>query len=91
MSGLPLQLFFGGVTAGGFLIAGGFFLRFWSKSRDPLFLAFALAFWLMAIDQGLVQVIVNPEENRPEAYLPRLAAFALIALAILRKNLTRAP
>jgi Family of unknown function (DUF5985) len=91
MNGSAFQIFLGGVTAGGFLMAGGFFLRFWRKSRDGLFLAFAIAFWLMAADQAVVKVIVNPEENRPEAYLLRLAAFAMIAFAVVRKNMSRNP
>jgi hypothetical protein len=84
-----VQIFVGGAIAMGFAVAGGFFLRFWRRAQEPLFLAFAMAFWLMAIDQVVVTLIIRTEVNRPEAYLFRLAAFALIVLAIIRKNLAK--
>jgi hypothetical protein len=78
--------FLSGAVTFGFIVAGLFFLRFWRRTEDGLFLAFALAFWLLATAQGLLALGNIPVEERSWIYLIRLAAFALILLAIARKN-----
>ena len=80
----------GAITMGQ-LIAGLFFLRFWTRTRDRLFLAFAAAFWLLAINQGIIALAGIPREEQSWVYVLRLAAFLLIILAIVSKNLSRAP
>jgi hypothetical protein len=71
----------------GFLVAGLFFARFWARSRDSLFLAFAAAFWLLALNQLLVSLVDDEAEDRQSwLYLLRVVAFLLIAIAIVRKN-----
>lgn len=77
----------GGIAVG-YLIVGAFFLRFWSRTRDSLFAIFALAFALMAIGQVLPVVFGIPQESQSGVYLLRLAAFVLIIVAIVRKNLS---
>jgi hypothetical protein len=79
--------FTSGAIAMGYLTAGAFFLRFWARSRDSLFAAFAAAFWLMALNQALPVLLQVPSEDQSGIYLLRLAAFALIIAAVLRKNL----
>lgn len=79
--------FVGGVIFMGYLLAGFFFLRFWRRTRDSLFLVFALAFWLMSLNQSLPVMLGIPREEQSFVYLFRLAAFVLIIGAILRKNL----
>ena len=83
---LPFYPFFSGVVAAGFLVSGLFFLRFWRRTRDGLFISFALAFWLLGLGQTLVALTDIPVEERSWIYLIRLAAFLLILLAIFRKN-----
>jgi len=78
--------FLSGAVTFGFVVAGLFFLRFWRKTGDALFLAFALAFWLMGLAQALLALGGMPVEERSWIYLIRLAAFALILAAIARKN-----
>jgi len=78
--------FLSGAVVMGFLIAGLFFLRFWKKTRDDLFLAFTLAFWLLGLTQALLTFSQIPAEERSWLYLLRLAAFILILAAIWRKN-----
>lgn len=78
--------FLSGAVSALFLVAGLFFLRFWKRTRDGLFLAFALAFFLLGVGQGLLTLAVIPDEERSLLYLIRLAAFALILAAIIRKN-----
>lgn len=81
--------FLSGAVAFGFVLAGLFFLRFWRKTRDGLFLAFAIAFWLLGIGQAVLALASVPVEERSWLYLFRLAAFALILVAIVRKNRPR--
>ena len=80
--------FVGGLLTAGYTIAGLFFLSFWRRTKDSLFAVFAVAFWLMALNQALPVVLGVPREEQSGIYLLRLAAFILIILAILRKNLS---
>jgi hypothetical protein len=81
--------FVGGLSAAGYAIAGVFFLSFWRKTRDSLFMAFALAFGLMTLNQAIPIVLGIPREEQSGVYLLRAAAFVLIIVAILAKNLSR--
>jgi hypothetical protein len=76
-----------GAITMGFLVAGLFFLRFWVKTRDRLFLVFAVAFWLLALNQGIIGLGGIAREELSWVYLLRLAAFSLIIVAIVRKNI----
>ena len=78
--------FLSGAVALGFFVCGLFFLRFWRRTRDQLFLAFALAFALLGTGQSILALANIPTEERGSIYLIRLTAFALILFAILRKN-----
>ena len=83
---IPAYTFISGMVAAGFLISGLFFIRFWRKTHDQLFMSFALAFWLLGLGQALVALTDIPVEERSWIYVLRLAAFSLILLAIFRKN-----
>lgn len=88
MNASPTTIAFaGGLLTAGYAIAGLFFLRFWTRTRDSLFGVFALAFWLMALNQALPIVMGIPREEQSPAYLLRLLAFLLIIGAVLRKNI----
>lgn len=78
--------FASGLIAMGFLVAALFFLRYWRQTRDSLFAAFSAAFLLLALNQTLLAFTSMPVEERSPLYLLRLAAFALIAAAIVAKN-----
>jgi hypothetical protein len=80
--------FLAGAVAFGFFVCGLFFLRYWSRSRDELFLSFALAFALLGLGQAILALANIPSEERGSLYLFRLAAFLLILIAIYRKNRT---
>jgi Family of unknown function (DUF5985) len=75
-----------GMVTMGFLIAALFFLRFWRRTQDGLFVTFAIAFVLLALNQILIGLSVVPREDQAVLYLLRLAAFALLIVAIVRKN-----
>jgi hypothetical protein len=77
----------GGALAMGFIVASLFFLKFWRRTHDPLFLSFAAAFVLFALNQVTPVLFGIPRENQSSIYLLRLAGFGLIIFAILRKNL----
>jgi uncharacterized membrane protein HdeD (DUF308 family) len=79
-------LFVSGAVTMGFVIAGLFFLRFWRQTRDSLFLAFAVAFWLLGLVQALLALSDIPVEERSWLYMLRLSAFSLILISIWRKN-----
>jgi len=81
-----LYAFLSGAVALGFFVCGLSFLRSWRGTRDELFLAFALAFGLLGLGQAILALANIPTEERGSIYLIRLLAFALIIVAILRKN-----
>ena len=78
--------FLSGAITTGFVVAGLFFLRSWRRTREPLFLAFALAFWLLGLAQALLAFADIALEERSWLYLVRLAAFSLILISIWTKN-----
>jgi hypothetical protein len=81
-----LYAFLSGTIAMGFVVAGLFFLRFWSRTREGLFLAFAAAFWLLGVSQTVMTLTDIPVEERSGLYLLRLAAFLLILVSVGLKN-----
>jgi uncharacterized protein DUF5985 len=83
--GTLLDFLSGAITAG-FAIAGFFFLRFWKRTHEGLFLAFAAAFWLLGLAQAFLTFTDIPVEERSWLFLLRLAAFSLILVSIWRKN-----
>lgn len=87
MNDSTLFAFGAGAIALGYVIGSAFFWRFWSRTRDSLFLVFAAAFALMAVNQAVPTLFGIPREEQEGVYLLRLAAFVLIIMAILRKNL----
>ena len=83
---MTLYDFLSGAVSLGFIVCALFFLRFWRRTRDALFMAFALAFSLLGLGQAILALANIPTEERGSIYLIRLAAFALILIAIVRKN-----
>ena len=77
----------GAVTLG-FFVAAMFFLRFWHRTHDRLFLAFAAAFTLRALNQALACYLGAGDELTPYTYLLRVFGFVLILFAIVDKNLS---
>lgn len=75
-----------GVLVAGYSVAGLFFLRFWRDSRDRLFIMFAAAFWILAIQRLALAVTRTWIEDHSGFYILRLLAFILIIIAIVDKN-----
>ena len=80
--------FVAGAVSLGFFVCSLFFLQFWRRTKDELFLAFSLAFGLMGLGQAVLALADIPTEDRGPFYLIRLTAFLLILVAIYRKNRT---
>lgn len=70
----------------GYAVAAVFFLKFWRRTGDFLFLAFAAAFTLMAMTPLLTTWLDVPREEQSPFYLLRLLAFLIIIVAIIRKS-----
>jgi hypothetical protein len=81
--------FLSGAVTMGLLLAGLFFLRCWRRAHERLFLAFALAFWILGFAQAALTFGNILVEERSWLYLLRLAAFVLILLAVWQKNRVR--
>lgn len=78
--------FLSGAVALGFFVSGLYFVRFWRKTNDRLFLSFGVAFWLLAANQTLVSVWGTADERSGYAYILRVLGFIIILLAIADKN-----
>ncbi len=78
-----------GALVMGFGLAGLFFLRFWRKTRDRLFLLFALALFVMSANRIELALLALRGSRGDHLYWVRLIAFALILVAILDKNRSR--
>jgi hypothetical protein len=86
-----VNMFLSGMVTAGFLAVGLFFARFWSRRRDLLFMAFTVAFWLLALNEALIALMPETTPGEPIwFFLLRVAAFLLIAAAIVRKNAVEA-
>jgi hypothetical protein len=75
-----------GVVVMGSLVAALFFLKFWRRTRDPLFLAFAAAFFVEGVNRVGFLFLAVPNEGSSSIYLVRLLAFLLILGGILYKS-----
>lgn len=83
-----LTSFLSGMAMLGSWTVGMFFLRFWTKTRDRLFLRFGVAFWLFAIER-LVLICLGDDPSLEEhtwVYMIRVAGFLTILFAIVGKN-----
>jgi uncharacterized protein DUF5985 len=84
-------LFLWGASTLGSWVIALFFLKYWKRTRDRLFLFFSAAFWILSVNWiGLA--VVNPsQESRHWIFVVRVIAFACILAGILAKNWPRSP
>lgn len=83
---LGIEMFLLGALSMGCAIAGLFFLRFWTVSRDRLFLFFSLGFITLGLTWTTLAIFHPGEETRHFYYVLRLVAFCLILVGIVDKN-----
>lgn len=83
-----MPLFLSGMTTMGFVIASLFFFRFWRRTRDEIFVYFGASFCILAVSQAIGSLAEFAGDERAWIYLLRLAAFALLIVGIVVKNVT---
>ena len=72
-----------------YFVAAVHFLRFWRRTSDPLFVHFAVAFGLFALNQLTQSVPVVRNETDGYEYLLRASGFILILIAIVQRTLRK--
>ena len=83
---LDLNIFLRGAIAMGHAVAGLFFLRYYVRSRDTLFLMFSIAFFALGSIRVAMIFLADPMEQH-YLYWVRFFAYLLILAAIVMKNL----
>jgi hypothetical protein len=83
---MPFDGFMLGFVATASLVAAMFFLRFWHRTRDFLFLAFAIAFLYQAISSTGSVFLAQLNSVNEWFYFVQLCTYLLILAAILAKN-----
>jgi hypothetical protein len=78
----------GAITAG-YLVCGAFFLRFWRRTAERLFLAFSVAFLFFALNQVFAWYLEAGDERTAYVFSLRVLGFLVILAAIIDKNLSR--
>ena len=83
---MMLNQFLAGAATVSLLIIAMFFIRFWKRTQDRLFLFFAGAFGFLMIERIVRAAMTIEDEWAPYVYTIRLIAFVLIIIAIVDKN-----
>jgi hypothetical protein len=81
-----LEAFLVGLITMGSMTASVFFLKFYTRTRDSLFFAFAVAFGIEALNRAATLGFGRSHEGSPWTYVIRLCAFLIILAAIIKKN-----
>jgi hypothetical protein len=84
------NVFLRGSIAMGHVVAGLFFLRSYTRSRDTFFLMFSIAFFALG-SIGLAMVFRADPTEQQYLYWVRFFAYLLILSAITTKNLPQRP
>jgi hypothetical protein len=79
-----------GVLFLGYAVIALFFLRYWRRSHDRLFMFFAFAFALMATHRLVLASLDVHNEVGTWVYWVRLLSYMLILYAIVDKNMRQA-
>ena len=85
----PIEYFLIGVLAALCIVAALFFLKFWRKTRDALFLAFSASFLIRGFNDASRTTMQHPNQASPWSFLVGLASSLLIVIAIVSKNVGR--
>jgi hypothetical protein len=67
-------------------VASAYFFKFWRQTRDVLFLGFAAAFAIEAVNRTCFLFVASPETGSVALYTVRFASYLLILAAIAFKN-----
>ena len=80
--------FFSGFIAAGYFVATLFFLKFWRRTGQGLFLWFALAFAVLGSQPAIVGALSLGNDQESELFLLRLAGFLLIIVGVIVANVS---
>lgn len=80
------EAFLLGVVTLAFLTTAMFFFVYWRRSRDTLFLCFAVAFAMEGFNDASLLGSPHPNDASRWYYLVRLISFLIILGGILKKN-----
>ena len=80
------EIFLLGVISTCSLLAALFFFKFWRHTRDSLFLAFGIAFFVEGINRAFILDLPYPNQGHPLTFIVRLLAALIILAGILHKN-----
>jgi len=83
---MTLHVFLAGLQVMVAFVIGLWFLKFWRLSRDRFFVWFAAAFWMFGLGLVVRTFDVGLSEHADLVFLPRLAGYLMILIAILDKN-----
>jgi len=75
-----------GVIVTASLVAGAYFMKFWSQTRDLLFLGFGAAFIIEGLNRISFLFVSSATGDNPVIYSVRLLSYLLILAAIAYKN-----
>jgi hypothetical protein len=81
-----MALIVSGLLIGAYLTVALYFLRFWRDTRDRLFLLFACAFALLALQRFGLTLVASHSVYETWLYLLRIFGFGMILFAIVDKN-----
>jgi Family of unknown function (DUF5985) len=84
-------MFLNGAAAMGCLVAALLFLRFWRDSHERLFFFFSVAFWIFAVNYGVLGLVPLAQERRWYVFMLRLVGFLAILWGIVQKNRQTTP
>jgi len=84
-----IEAFLLGVNSAAFLTAAMFFFVYWRRSRDSLFLCFAIAFAMEAFNDASLLRAPHPNNASRWFFIIRLVSFLIILGGILKKNYGR--
>lgn len=80
-----IQLVGGAITMG-YAVTALFFLKYWRRTRDRLFLYFAISMAVLGAQRLALQWFSEKMEDTSLFYAIRLIAFGMILFAIWDKN-----
>lgn len=82
-----MTMFLDGILFLGYLSIALFFLRYWKRSHDRLFLFFAVSFALMSSHRLVMAGLDLRNEVGTWVYWIRLASYLLILYAVIDRNM----
>ena len=81
-----MNLFLSGALTALCCVVSLFFLRFYLRSRDRLFLCFACAFFMLGVERIFISVNEIANEQANGVFVIRLVSFLLILWGIIDRN-----